>query len=229
MLPHHMHREENRQDNHGDDDNGADDLEEGPNSHDKAGSEQIFSLQVKGINLMGLHDHLERELHQCDFPRIIDPFEDGEHGIARFSNIAEQPLADLFHGLVNDLLFHLGTAETKSVLKKRKIHPLIAHVFEQSIKPLARLLIKAFHFHIGIWANKQRPRGFHFTRADSHLAGFVHQFADQLEFETCLTKRSDSTVWLVNNPAGFHGVVEVVRADVHAADRLAGIRENAND
>jgi hypothetical protein len=58
-----MHREENREDNNGDDDDGADDLEKGPKSHDKAGSEQFFPLQVKGIDLMRLHDHLERELH----------------------------------------------------------------------------------------------------------------------------------------------------------------------
>lgn len=158
---------------------------------------------------------ISREFDEGDFPGVVDPLKDGEHGIAILADIGQQLRLHFIDRLMDDLFRDLRAAKAEAVLEKSQVDALQVERFDESADAFAGFLAEAFPFHIRVGFDQQRFAGFHFTAADADLADAVHQLADQLELEARLAKSGNAPVWFVKNPAAFHGIEEMVAREVH--------------
>lgn len=163
---------------------------------------------------MRTKNHFESEFQNGDFPCVIDTLDDGAAGISGAADVFEHTIADGFDVVMDEFLVHRAAFEAETVLEKREVPALLLEFFHQGIETRAGGVIKTFKldFTIRLWAQDARLHRLNLTGTNSDFPDLIHGFAEKLEFKTGFSECLDPMIRLMENPGGFHGILNIVLA-----------------
>jgi hypothetical protein len=120
-------------------------------------------------------DEIHGKLHQADFPPLVDPLDEGIHGIVIPSQLLSQPVNDVILVFTEDILRVIRFAKGKPIAKKMEVF-LFLHPSGEVTGFVAESLQDQFA-HV-LRGKNPGPFGMDHPLTETNCPNFVHRLSD---------------------------------------------------
>src|SRR2546421_11534455 len=105
---------------------------------DRDALNQSAFAKVADVAAAGAFDHVDRELEQTNFPRIVDALDDRTEMIVVMLDVRFCALNHRFDRIAKHLFGHVGFAELKTITQHRHVLKSLAKLLSITLRFLAK-------------------------------------------------------------------------------------------